>query len=106
MTRKFSTRAIHAGEGWDRGSGAHNTPIYQTATWITEDGEPEPRYMRMSSSPNHASVAAKIAALEGVEAGLVTASGMAARWVIASSTEATGRTPKRSTRPPTRTADR
>ena len=39
MTRKFSTRAIHAGEGWDRQSGAHNTPIYQTATFSFEKAE-------------------------------------------------------------------
>lgn len=29
----FSTRAIHAGEGSDPATGAHNTPIYQTSTY-------------------------------------------------------------------------
>ena len=33
MARNFSTRAIHDGEEWDKSTGAHNTPIYQTATF-------------------------------------------------------------------------
>ena len=39
MARKFSTRAIHDGEGWDKSTGAHNTPIYQTATFSFETAE-------------------------------------------------------------------
>ncbi len=38
----------------------------------------EVRYTRLSNTPNHDLVGTKIAALEGTEAGLVTASGMAA----------------------------
>ncbi len=39
MTRKFATRSIHDGEGWDPTTGAHNTPIYQTATFAFEKAE-------------------------------------------------------------------
>ncbi|MEU1179590.1 aminotransferase class I/II-fold pyridoxal phosphate-dependent enzyme [Streptomyces sp. NPDC005820] len=62
-------------------------PIYQTATFSAEDGETfaqgavEPRgkdfYTRFGN-PNHAQVAAVVAELEGAEAAMVTASGMAA----------------------------
>lgn len=62
-------------------------PIYQTATFWAEDGEAfaqvavDPRgkdfYTRFGN-PNHAQVAAVVAELEGTEAAMVTASGMAA----------------------------
>ncbi len=39
MNRKFSTRAIHAGEGRDNSTGAHNTPTYQTATFSFDKAE-------------------------------------------------------------------
>jgi len=75
---KPETLAVHAGEQRPQLGGSVVQPIFQSATWLTEDGEAEPRYLRLSNSPNHLSTAAKIAALEGVDAGLVTASGMAA----------------------------
>ncbi|MCI3276838.1 trans-sulfuration enzyme family protein [Streptomyces cylindrosporus] len=62
-------------------------PIYQTAAFWAEDGETfargavEPRgkdfYTRFGN-PNHAQAAAVVAELEGTEAAMVTASGMAA----------------------------
>ncbi|MEU6195244.1 aminotransferase class I/II-fold pyridoxal phosphate-dependent enzyme [Streptomyces sp. NPDC047061] len=62
-------------------------PIYQTAAFSAPDGETfargavEPRgkdfYTRFGN-PNHAQVAAVVAELEGTEAAMVTASGMAA----------------------------
>ncbi|MFF7146318.1 MULTISPECIES: trans-sulfuration enzyme family protein [Streptomyces] len=62
-------------------------PIYQTAAFSAADGETfaqgavEPRgkdfYTRFGN-PNHAQVAAVVAELEGTEAAMVTASGMAA----------------------------
>ena len=39
MTQSFSTKAIHEGEGGDNTTGAHNTPIYQTATFSFERAE-------------------------------------------------------------------
>ncbi len=35
----FATKAIHAGESADKTTGAHNTPIYQTATFSYPTGE-------------------------------------------------------------------
>jgi len=88
MTRKFSTRAIHAGEGWDRSTGAHNTPIYQTATFSFEKAEEmadaimknplDSFFYSRTANPTTAALEAKMASLEGTESALVTSSGMAA----------------------------
>ncbi|MEM7503210.1 MAG: aminotransferase class I/II-fold pyridoxal phosphate-dependent enzyme [Pseudomonadota bacterium] len=87
MTRKFSTRAIHAGEGWDRHSGAHNTPIYQTATFSFERAEEmadaimnplDSFFYSRTGNPTTAALETKMASLEGTESALVTSSGMAA----------------------------
>ncbi|MGO4754446.1 aminotransferase class I/II-fold pyridoxal phosphate-dependent enzyme, partial [Streptomyces sp. 2MCAF27] len=81
-----STITVHA----DRDvhpSRAVAPPIHQTAAFSAEDGETfahaatEPRgkdfYTRFGN-PNHAQVAAVVSELEGTEAAMVTASGMAA----------------------------
>lgn len=87
MARKFSTRAIHDGEGWDRSTGAHNTPIYQTATFSFETAEDmaaaimdplENFFYSRTANPTTAALEKKMASLEGAEAALVTSSGMAA----------------------------
>ena len=87
MTRKFSTRAIHDGEGWDRQSGAHNTPIYQTATFSFEKAEEmaeavmnplDSFFYSRTANPTTAALEAKMASLEGTESALVPSSGMAA----------------------------
>ena len=87
MNRKFLTRAIHDGEGWDRGSGAHNTPIYQTATFSFEKAEDMAEavmdplnsfFYSRTANPTTAALETKMASLEGTEAALVTSSGMAA----------------------------
>ncbi len=74
------TLAVHAGEPRPSPLDAVAIPIFQSSTYfIDRDREyHDIRYMRLSNSPNHKSVAAKIAALEGTETALVTASGMAA----------------------------
>jgi methionine-gamma-lyase len=81
-----STIAIHA----DRDvypSRAVARPIYQTATFWTEDAEQFPQvavdprghdFYTRYGNPNHAQVAAVVAELEHTEAAMVTASGMAA----------------------------
>ncbi|WP_284748220.1 trans-sulfuration enzyme family protein [Amycolatopsis sp. RTGN1] len=81
-----STVAIHA----DRDvhpSRAVAPPIYQTATFWAEDANQfaqaavDPRgkdFYTRYGNPNHAQVAAVVAELEGTEAAMVTASGMAA----------------------------
>lgn len=87
MARNFLTRAIHDGEGWDRSTGAHNTPIYQTATFSFETAEDmaaaimdplESFFYSRTSNPTTAALEKKMASLEGAEAALVTSSGMAA----------------------------
>jgi len=88
MTQKFSTRAIHAGEAWDRHTGAHNTPIYQTATFSFEKAEEmadaiiknplDSFFYSRTANPTTAALEAKMASLEGTESALVTSSGMAA----------------------------
>lgn len=35
----FATRCCHAGQSPDAGTGAHNTPIYQTTTYAFQDVE-------------------------------------------------------------------
>lgn len=87
MARHFSTRAIHDGEGWDKSTGAHNTPIYQTATFSFETAgdmaaaimDPlESFFYSRTANPTTAALEKKMASLEGAEAALVTSSGMAA----------------------------
>src|SRR5579883_740977 len=79
-TRRFETRVIHAGEPRPRIGGAVTPPIFQSATFeYAGDGSyHDVRYIRLNNTPSHAVLHAKLAALEGGEAALVTASGMAA----------------------------
>jgi methionine-gamma-lyase len=82
----FSTRAIHAGEHADPTTGAHNTPIYQTTTYAFDSlerksavlsGEEEGWVYTRGGNPTTAAIEKKIAALEGAEAAVAGASGMA-----------------------------
>jgi len=86
-SHSIDTQAIHAGELRPRVEGAVTLPIFQTSTYAfggdgDNSGAPgdyhDIRYMRLSNSPNHLALHAKLAALEGGEAALVTASGMGA----------------------------
>ena len=83
MTRVFKrieTNLIHAGEPHPRIAGAVEMPIFQSAMFEYEQGTGyhDLGYIRLSNTPNHTALHAKIAALEGSEAALITASGMAA----------------------------
>ena len=75
----IDTRAIHAGET-PRYDGAIVTPIFQSAMFDAVDGEAyhDIRYIRLNNTPNHIALQRKLMALEGGEAALVAASGMAA----------------------------
>ena len=83
----FATLAVHAGEAPCAATGALDTPIYQSTTFVSADademaavyGEQKPGYMytRYGNPTIHA-LETKLAALEGGEAALATASGMAA----------------------------
>jgi cystathionine beta-lyase/cystathionine gamma-synthase len=87
----FSTRAIHAGEETDPTTRAHATPIYQTATFAFETGaekeatvdaamawQPKSFFYTRTSNPTTDALEEKVAALEGAEAAVACASGMAA----------------------------
>lgn len=76
--RNFETQVIHAGES--RTTGAVCLPIYQSAMFLYagEQSYHDLKYIRLNNTPNHEALHQKLAALEGGEAALVTASGMAA----------------------------
>jgi methionine-gamma-lyase len=83
---KFDTLAIHAGEPTDPHTGAVDTPIYQANTFAYASADEGAErfahgtgyvYTRWAS-PNITTLQDKIAALEGSEACLATATGMAA----------------------------
>src|SRR5579862_5131889 len=78
--RSLETAVIHAGERRDAGEGAVAMPIYQSSTFQTKGGADYHgiRYIRLNNTPNHDILHAKLAALEGCEAALVTSSGMSA----------------------------
>jgi methionine-gamma-lyase len=85
--KRFATLAVHAGETICPLTGALDTPIYQSTTFASANsdemaavyGEEKPGYMytRYGNPTIHA-LEEKLAALEGGEAALATASGMAA----------------------------
>ncbi len=76
----IETKLIHAGEPEPRIEGAVVMPVFQSTLYETaaEPAYHDIPYLRLNNSPNHAVLQAKLAALENAEAGLVTASGMAA----------------------------
>ena len=82
MTTEFQTldaKAIHAGE-LENISGAITLPIFQSSTFLYsgQSRYEDLKYIRMNNTPNHQVLHRKLAALEGGEDALVTASGMAA----------------------------
>jgi len=83
MTELYSrieTKLVHAGEPRPRIAGAVEMPIFQSATYeyAGEGSYHDVRYLRTNNTPSQQALHAKLAALEGAEAALVTASGMAA----------------------------
>lgn len=77
--KTLATQVVHAG-AHDAIEGAVVTPVFQTANYLMrgETRYEDVRYIRLHNSPNHKVLHARLAALEGGEAALVTASGMAA----------------------------
>jgi cystathionine beta-lyase/cystathionine gamma-synthase len=77
---RFSTELVHAGEPRPRIGGAVTVPVFQSSTFAIEGtpGYHDIKYARLSNTPNHEVLGAKLAALEATEAGLVAASGLAA----------------------------
>jgi cystathionine beta-lyase/cystathionine gamma-synthase len=78
--KHLETQLVHAGEPLPRIEGAIEMPIFQSATY-TDAGAgsyDDVRYLRCNNTPSQIALHAKLAVLEGAEAALVTASGMAA----------------------------
>ncbi|HUA34245.1 MAG TPA: PLP-dependent transferase [Candidatus Binataceae bacterium] len=77
---EIETKLIHAGEASPRIGGAVAMPIFQSSTfeYSGESDYHDIKYIRLNNTPNHAVLHARLAALEGAEAALVTGSGMAA----------------------------
>lgn len=77
--RRLATQVVHEGAP-DSIEGAVVTPIFQSANYLMrgETRYEDLRYIRLHNSPNHEALHTRLAAIEGGEAALVTASGMAA----------------------------
>jgi cystathionine beta-lyase/cystathionine gamma-synthase len=77
---RIETKVVHAGEPRPRIQGSVCMPVFQSATfeYAGEGRYDDVRYLRINNTPNQLALHAKLAALEGSEAALVTASGMAA----------------------------
>ncbi|KXS47829.1 MAG: methionine-gamma-lyase, partial [Halanaerobium sp. T82-1] len=83
----FQSLCCHAGQHADPQTGAHNTPIYQTSTFAFKNvqdgadkfaGEKEGYIYTRLGNPTQSALEEKMAALEGAEAAIATASGMSA----------------------------
>jgi cystathionine beta-lyase/cystathionine gamma-synthase len=76
----LDTQLVHAGEPLPRIRGAVEMPIFQSATYeyAGEGRYDDVRYLRTNNTPSQLVLHDKLAVLEGAEAALVTASGMAA----------------------------
>ena len=78
--RRFQTLAVHAGERRPGPEGSLVFPIFQGTVYGVAPGTSyhDIKYLRLSSTPSQKYLHEKLAALEGGEAALATASGMAA----------------------------
>jgi methionine-gamma-lyase len=86
----FDTLAVHAGEEPDPGTGALRTPLHMSSTFklpgfgiklfdaLTMDSARPPHAYSRWSNPTVRALEDRLAALEGAEAGLAVATGMAA----------------------------
>lgn len=79
FTRRFSTRAVHAGQTPDPLAGAVMTPIYQTSTYIQEGlGRNKGYEYARTRNPTRETLERNVAALEGGRHGFAFGSGLAA----------------------------
>ena len=80
---KFSTKAIHAGQGADPTTGATIVPIYQTSTYTQEAvGEHKGFDYSRTINPTRVALETQLAALEDARYGGAFASGMAASAAV------------------------
>jgi cystathionine gamma-synthase/cystathionine gamma-lyase/cystathionine beta-lyase len=82
---RIDTLAVHAGERRPGPDGSVVFPIYQGTVFEVEPGTGyhDIKYIRLNSTPSQVYLHDKIAALEGAEASVATASGMAALTTVA-----------------------
>ena len=80
MSESMETVAVHGGERWPGPDGSVVFPVYQSTVYSVEPGTSyhDISYIRLSSTPSQRYLHDKLAALEGAEAAVATASGMAA----------------------------
>ncbi|MFL5805844.1 MAG: cystathionine gamma-synthase [Roseiflexaceae bacterium] len=79
----FATRAIHAGQAPDPGTGAVIVPIYQTSTFAQEAVGVHKGYeYSRSGNPTRAALETALAALDGGRHALAFASGLAAETTV------------------------
>ena len=79
----FGTKAVHAGQAPDAGTGAIMTPIYQSSTYAqTRPGEHKGFEYGRVSNPTRTALEANLAALEGASHAVAFASGVAAADAI------------------------
>src|SRR5579883_1958176 len=82
---KFATRAIHAGQEPDLGSGATITPIVQTSTYTQQGlGDNKGYEYSRTGNPTRTALEECLASLENARYGLAFASGMAASTAVMS----------------------
>ncbi len=81
---RIETLAVHGGEQRPGPEGSMVFPIYQGTVYATRPGESyhDIQYIRLNSTPSQNYLHGKLAALEGADAALATASGMAAVTTI------------------------
>ena len=77
---RIETLAVHAGERRPGPEGSIVFPIYQSTIYAFHEGTDyhDIQYIRLNSTPSQRHLHDVLAALEGAEAALATASGMAA----------------------------
>ncbi len=86
----LDTLAVHAGTRPDVQAGAVVTPIFQSVVFDYPAGDAPLRYGRYGNNPTLVALQERLAVLEGAEAALVFASGLAAIATAVSATCATG----------------
>src|SRR5436190_3191227 len=80
QSESMETLVVHGGERRPGPEGSVVYPIYQGTVYAVDPGTGyhDLKYIRLNSTPSRKYLHDKLAALEGAEAGLATASGMAA----------------------------
>lgn len=80
MQTRFETLAVHGGEPKPGADGSVVFPIYQGTVFESDPGDAaaDAPYIRLGTNPTQRHLQHRLAALEGAEAAVATASGMAA----------------------------